>query len=423
MQYEDYNAILPENAVSGQNNTTARPGDNPNKANARRRKFNRPKTQNSTVSRETPGTLKWVDPTPVVVPSGIVAPLDPIPDSIPTGWISLRPDLPSTIARPFVDGLEALHRRTNLNADRAARAGRKLEAMTYYKASRQLFASSSSSDKTKLQPLKSVLYDDHTLPSHLAAGLSIIGNMDTKLGEVRVKYLPLVFKRWLAHGLFIDPDVSVHEPHLNAIWRDATSKHMLDDLCKEHLHSLCDETFIGTIGNREFQIRIPIPTFDDTGYASIPNEHPHAQEIRQLVATVQQTAVDYIAGAQLPHGQQIPLGILGLRLSEIKETTLRELFSDAMSSYDTEHRSHIEACFYMSPAPATNTGFPAQLVKSDDVTASFNYPLSDSDRVLGFIFNPLEKLELKPSYSAYSKRRKDDMLSEFAAKDFKPFAL
>ena len=97
----------------------------------------------------------------------------------------------------FADTIRSLGRRTfdsPLLADEVADV---IVSITHFKASKQLYSTLSDPEKSVLQPLKAVFYDSNTIPDRICGSLSMVGNIDSKLGIIKVKNNCLLFKRWI----------------------------------------------------------------------------------------------------------------------------------------------------------------------------------------------------------------------------------
>ncbi|BBC77403.1 putative capsid protein [Pythium nunn virus 1] len=420
----NYNARDVGEAVSN-GQPPRRAGDNPNKAFAQRRQGNRPKVKNTPSGpKTTTEAFRWIEPLPEVTPMPAV--LETITESIPAGSIELNFELPSTVASPFTQSVESVLMRTDLPSASIYQARDKLEALSYYKACRQLYSTLSDPQKAALQPLKAIYYDKSHIPNHMSAALSMIGNLESKMGLIEVKHAPVLFKRWLIAGLCIDPDTTYTAATVapnSLVFKDVYSKALIDEKANERLKEIHNETFKIKVGTTDIEVSAPIPPPTDAGYNSIPDDYPHADEMRDLVSIIQMATRDYVRSQPVPHGRDLDTALshLGLQVAPAgySDQDLRTAFEDAIETYLTTEIIHIQTVFHLGEPPATERGFASQLVASDDVTARFGLPLSDADKALGFMFNPRHSFEFNPRFVAYSRRAKRTTASQFASNDLR----
>ncbi|KHJ31198.1 putative capsid protein [Erysiphe necator] len=67
----------------------------------------------------------------------------------------------------------------------------------------------------------------------------------------------------------------------------------------------------------------------------------------------------------------------------------------------------IESTFKVGPPPAGNTGYGAQTVQSHETNlARWQFPSSDADVSIGFLFSPAKSFTLHPRLVEYSKKKK-----------------
>jgi hypothetical protein len=343
------------------------PGDNPNKRSASRRKMNRPKVKNQPAnSSPQQDTVKWYDPTPVVDP--LPAVLEQNIETVPSGEIELNLELPSFIADPFAKAATSVLSRTDLDPAQILNVSEKIEAVAYYKACRQLYSTLTDPQKSCLQPLKAVFYDTSKIPNHMSAALSMIGNMDTKLGLVEIRDAPVLFRRWLISGLNIDPDVPAFDGSVlpsSLVFRDSYSKKLIDRLATNRLKILHDKQFTVKIGNDDVNVSQVMPTINDAGYNSISNIYPDADEMRDLVAITQMTTRDFVKSKAVPHRRVLDdaLSHLGLRIVPVGYTDpdLRVAFEEAMESYLTNELIHIQSVFNVGEPPLQQEVIPVRL--------------------------------------------------------------
>jgi hypothetical protein len=420
-----------------------KPGDNPNSRNLHPRKSVRPRTKNSSSTTNTSMRLNWIDPLPVVdalPPLG----LEPNPESFPAGEIDLSFDLPNSIAEPFAELVHSVGDRIQLDDDAKVECADSLRGMSYFKSARQLFSTMLDTEKSLCQPLKSVYYDETPIPSHMAAGIGIIGHIETKVGKVIVRNAPTLFKRWIAKGLQvcpgndfsapIDPDApdEPEDPEYapdpsKLVWPDEDGRSLVSRLAREKIASLTDLTYTlqGRDGN---QITVSMPRLVNQRlpdyYAQIHDGVPQADVLRRQVALLQLNRSTWQNGT-LGHDLSLVDALADIGLVRAHHfylmPGLREGFEDTMTHYVVGAKNRIEAILKTTVPTAGSSGFGAQLVQSEKNVARWSFPLSDADANIGFLFSPNKYFSLNPRVVAYSKRDKDSANAAFAQKDGKAF--
>jgi len=420
-----------ENATPKADN---RPGSNPNKDNAKPRKGNRPRTKNSP-SAKTNTETKWIDPLPHVNP--ISADLTPIIESLPSGEFDLDFDLPTRIATPFSEAFANVAPRTIGNNEVVAHTSAKILSLGFYKAAKQLYSTMTDPEKGINQPLKIVYYDGTEVPSHMAAALSMIGHLDTKFGKIYLRNASTLFKRWIVHGLYIDPDGG-YEPAMlmdlpanTLVWRDHDGLALVHRLALEYVEDLRLNTYDINIAGTPLRYSIPTLTgVNDLNdyYGHILPDQPFTEELRDLVSLLGITSQAWLRGELiLPHGRDVGQCFARLNLNiapdSHSQSELRLKFEHVMSSYIVRDSMHVGGLFNLAASPSGNFGYSAQLVNSDGLRAHTTLPISDSDMAYGYTFNPCGHFKFSPKIVAYSQFSQEQSASAIAHKDFKSIAI
>jgi len=403
-----------------------RPGDNPNKLNAKPRQGARPRTKNSTNPTNNSMRLGWIDPLPqvdVIHPLG----LEPNPEAIPAGEIELDFSLPQTIAEPFAQTINSVGDRIQMTDEDKELCMDALRAQCHFKAARQLYSTMLDSEKSTNQPLKSVFYDETPIPAHMGGALGIIGHMDTKVGKVMIRDAGLLFKRWIAQGLHIMRPSHYRKDSGKLIWLTRDDYQSAKRLAREEIDRLVKQSYLLDVGGRTLTVSMPQLTTQrlDDYYSQINNSVPNADELRALVSLLQATYIQWRDDDDIPNNMSRHdiLLALGLELADgpYLIPDMRESFEEFTSKYTTDIKWRIESIFKVGPPPAGSTGYGAQTVSSTGNVARWQMPLSDADVNIGFLFSPVREFKLYPRLVGYSKRSSDSAKAEFASADGKQF--
>jgi len=388
-----------------------RPGDNPNKLNAKRR-GTRPKTKNSPSGTNNQMRLNWIDPLPVVdtiTPIGI----EPNVDAIPAGEIDLDFFLPETISQPFADTVHSVADRLTLDDDQKEEITSHILALGYFKAARQLYSTMLDHEKTACQPLKSVYYDETPIPVHMAGALGIIGHIETKVGQVMIRDAPVLFRRWIVAGLQkVDhfEDLASAE---NLVWSDSASLECVQRKARETINQLVERTYEVHIGANVATVSMPQLTDQDLDvyFGWIHNGVPEADRLRSCVSALQVTRAQWRTGENIPHDSDRDdiCQAVGVVYAEdlCPEYVLRELFEDFCATHTTKVRAKLASLLIVGPPPAGSQGYGAQIVSAKGNQARWNMPLSDADVHLGYMFSPNQSFTLNPRLVGYSTRKRD----------------
>jgi len=402
------------------------PGMNPNVLNAKARQGARPKVKNSSSSSSSKMNLGWIDPLPVV---NVIHPLglEPNPEAIPAGEIELDFDLPMTIAEPFAQTINSVGDRIQLVDDDKETLMDQLRSLCFFKAARQLYSTMLDHEKAVNQPLKAVFYDETPVPSHMAGALGIIGHMETKVGTVMIRDAGLLFKRWVAQGLHLSGGREfTNNTHL-LVWPDKDSYTMIQRVARDRIAELVKATYTVTVGDDELSVSMPQLVDQDLGlyYGQINDQVPDAETLRLLVSALQMTFRQYRDDDEIPNddGRSDILRALNLRLAPevYSVSSMREHFENWCSTYITDYKWRIESIFKVGPPPAGTTGYGAQTVSADGNTARWQFPLSDADLNIGYLFSPMRDFKLYPRMVGYSKRSRQAAAASFAAADGRAF--
>jgi hypothetical protein len=344
---------------------------------------------------------------------------------VPAGHIDLRVDLPSSLAEPFTQAISTSLERTNVPAVRVGEVARDLEAQTYFKSARKLYATMTAPEKSRLQALKAVYYDATPLPKHLCSAMDIIGHFESKLGKIEVSYPELVFKRWVAKGLNCSTQAGFDQatnPAESMVWRDAVSKRYLNDLADRRMQHLCNVAF----DYHGIQVKPSRPPNTAAGYTALSDHYPDIEEMRNLVAFLMQDETGYVAGNALHRSRNINDVFNHLHVNiapnNYRNNGLMHGFGDFSADYLMNTHPHVTSVFEIGECPNAEKGYGAQIVRSQDVTAHFELPLADSDKAIGFMFNPSTGFRINPRFVAYNRRRMKEEAFDFASQDLKHFA-
>nr|UBK24766.1 capsid protein [Nigrospora sphaerica partitivirus 1] len=414
----------PTSTTEGQN----RPGDNPNKLNAKRRTGARPQTKNSSGGSSQSMRLGWIDPLPqvdAIYPLG----LEPNVEAIPAGEVDLDFELPETIARPFVSVIESVGDRIMLADEEKERCASFLNSLTFFKAARQLYSTMQDHEKSANQPLKAVYYDETPIPVHMAGALGIIGHMQTKIGDVLVRDAGVLFKRWVARGLQLFDPKHLKGDCSKLIWLDRESYRCIQRLAAERIEELVKQTYTVKVNDVDLTVSMPQLTGQeyDTYYSQVNNNVPNADDIRHCVAALQLTYLQYKNDDDIPHSHSRAdiISSVGLTLADrfFDIPAMRDGFEEFVSLYITDAKWRIESIFKTGPPPAGTTGYGAQTVYSGGPgnTAKWQFPLSDADVNIGYLFSPSKGFTLNPKLVGYAKRSRDAAAAAFAQQDGKAF--
>jgi len=417
------------------------PGDNPNKRNAQPRKSARPKTKNNAPKSQAKMALGWIDPLPIVDTSEALG-IEHNAELFPAGEIELNFNLPTHIAQPFSDLVESVGDRIMLDDEAKKQCSDSINALSYFKCSRQLYSTMLDHEKSLNQPLKAVYYDETPIPTHMGGAISIVGHMDTKVGKVVVKNASTLFKRWICKGLQLAPDTEYDEPSYEGkgsarrhngepepeklVWPEEDGRKLAHELARQQINNLTDQRYEITVGNRPLTVSMPKLTDQplDQYYSSINDLVPDKDQIKDLTSVLQMSKDDWKHGT-ISNGRNITDALAHIELVRAPDKylspQLRVAFEEWMASYTVGTKTRIEAIFNTGPPPAGSTGYAAQTVSSSGTVARWQFPLSDADVNIGFLFSPMKNFTLAPRIVGYSKRQQDSAAAMFAQLDGKSF--
>jgi len=404
-----------------------KPGDNPNKSNAQRRKGARPNVKNQTNSSASKMSLAWIDPIPTSDIKLEKLGIEHNVKDFPSGYIELNNLLPVNIADPFCDTVRAIGDRINMADDDKDLVGNNLISLCFFKCARQLYSTMLPTEKSANQTLKSVFYDDTPIPTHMAGAISMIGHLETKVGPVLIRNASTLFKRWISRGLQLSsPDFGTsnqEEPQFTRlVWPEQDGLDLVHRLARDKIETLTNQRYTLTIGQDDFTVSMPKLT-DQTlvqYYHSINNIVPEHEQLRDLTSLLQINLARWKTKT-IGNDRNIDDALNHLNLTYAPDhylaNELRDSYEGWTSAYTTLIRARVDAIFKTGPAPTGSHGFAAQTVSSSDTSAQWQFPLSDSDLALGFTFSPMNSFVLTPKLIGYSKRRADAVASEFALQD------
>lgn len=306
-----------------------------------------------------------------------------------------------------------------------------IKSLAYFKAARQLYSTMTDYEKSVNQPLKAVFYDQTNIPLHMAGALGMIGHIKTKIGDVQIRDPSLLFKRWIALGLKESSQDFSDIPKLNGhpekfVWLTRDGHEAAKRKAKERISDIVKQTYEVEKEGTVYTVSMPQLQDQklDVYYDQINNQVPEADTLRALVAGLE-TDFKSFKDDTFPHGQTRHDFLAGVDMVEAPDKysiiNLRDNFENWVSEYTTQVRWRVESIFKVGPPPAGDQGFGAQTVSSSDNTAEWNFPLSDADVNIGFLFSPCKSFSLAPKLIGYSQRKREVAQSRFAYADGKAF--
>lgn len=403
-----------------------KPGDNPNLRNAKKRQGPRPKAKNSPNASTSSMNVRWIDPLPQVNVIHALG-LEPNPCEPTAGEIDLDPSLPETIANPFCSLVESVSVRLTFDQGDIDNATSSLKALGYFKAAKQLYSTMLDHEKSMNQPLKAVYYDETGIPAHMSSALGMIGHMDTKVGKVLIRNASTLFKRWITKGLtIVDANAGTPAPIpdiFSLVWNDEDGLDLAKRLAREEIARITDLSY------PFHNINVSIPRLTNQPlqqyHDDIHTAAPRSADLASLVSLLLMDKDDWRIG-NMPNGHDLDtcLGIINLTLSgpDQEPGELRRRFEDFIALYVTRDKWRIESLVKTTPGPSGSTGYGAQTVSSTENTANWQFPISDGDVSLGYLFSPNVHCELRPKLIGYARRSKNAASADFAYQDAKEFA-
>jgi hypothetical protein len=418
---------------------------NPNVAKSKPRRGPRPKSKN-TPSSTNPSTLNWIEPLPY--PVNVDLDFQQHHEHIPAAKFVLTPELPATIAHPYMEALAGDLFRNTGEEELAERIIPYVEALSYFKVCQQLYITYPPEVKTLLQPYKSVFYDTLEVPKSMSNLIGSLGNFNSKLGEFRIKYPVTAFMRYLCTGISKIqahdgcPPINHHSQPQTWIWRNREGYDILHNLATERLKAIRDVTHVLEVVLQQPAEEVdydvePITLTSHPIHASFPRFTAHSYHSTTIFG--EEARREYLLAGLLTEltlsdflnpAYRSPLladssiddminELLEIRFADQSFTNnaIISTFVTFQTQYVSRALPHIRSRYAMSPPPKSEEGSASQLVSSKDMALRSMFPLSDGDIGTGFLMNPLEALTFEPSIVAYTRQTRSSALASLASVD------
>lgn len=268
---------------------------------------------------------------------------------------------------------------------------------------------------------------DLRLPNFLNAYLSIIGNIDSKLGRLELEYAEVYLEGWavLAHEYYhlsedIDPDHLrsqdlLHKLNFPVFNTDRGIEFIKQKICA-FFNDNCDE-FAANVNGTNMFVRTPLLTVENFNAYVVQDVYSFktndANFYRNLIQQVRDWELDHIRSVIEFDGNTFRLED-NFDISEVIELVARD-------AAELDYISFVpEDYFTCSERIVTRVGTAAQLISKDsrsDYDIVSPVPIADSDAYLGYLVNPCIGYKYKTSYHGHFHDPQNILLSALANKD------
>jgi hypothetical protein len=397
---------------------------NPNVANAKRRGGPRPKSVN-TPSGTTSKTFKWVEP--LTEPLEVDFPFNFQPSRDYAVKFETDYLLPDTISAPYEEALDGLMFRTNQREDLKEDLKAGLKGQSFFKCARKLYGTLPDASKSRLQPLKSIWYDGASLPTTMTRLIDVVGDFPSQLGHCGHKFPETTFLRWVATGLIrsqtlsevADPGENDGFPH-EWIWPNEESIELIRLRAEEKMSSMRTITHELNIGGTKLTASLP-------EYSGAAHVEAFPEDVRRVwlrSGLCSKITVDNLKTNRTPVGTDPAIDLTSLLQSiglakapnRFSVSELKVAFNVFQRNYSRRARPHLSAYFNLSESPHGDTGYAAQLIRSEEFNISSPFPQSDADLACGFILNPLKSIEIDPNFITYTRKGRSNVSANVASK-------
>lgn len=155
------------------------------------------------------------------------------------GFIDLEESLPLTISQFIAHSIRGLIRRTSFTNDNVNKISSYFKAIVLFKAAKQLYTTMTDAEKSQVQPLTGVVYEQSLVPLSVASALSMIGHFDCEFGRVYVRNAAYLFKRWIYNANYLaGKTINSRNTTAKSIWNDFASLKHLQDISRDFLDDM-----------------------------------------------------------------------------------------------------------------------------------------------------------------------------------------
>jgi len=419
-------------ATAATNRGGQRPGDNPNKRNAKERKNYRPKrvdVPRNTDARPTGFTI--ADPAPPVsFQHGEIA---QVQEEQYIGYVTLDFACIRRIVDPFVQTASGM---ANAYATPDILVGaRALHVATPLAIAKQLYETLDAGSQMALSTLRSISSLRLQIPTTLSVVLAIFGNVETRLGNVGVNNPITTFMRLIAYAYLIDQDiddvpaVAARVPTLFFDTADLAA--VMSPPLQSYVNAFYETIRTVNVAGEDIQV---YPRHRGPGEASQPYSDyldilGVPADIRDVVLRATFILDQGVTYALLTHQDSAPLLVaIGYEPFDIRPDVLRDFVSEFSRRYTATYQTMLVRIFLLTETSSSSKGKLASLVQAShhnsDLNARSKVPLSDSDAYLGFMVQPAAEVSFNPLYHLIARQtsRQESLadLSQSAHKESRP---
>lgn len=413
----------PADSVDRSSKNVTSKGSNPNRY-AKNRKFYIPKKKNE------PGKTYFADPDPNFKPlydegfsfekeSNII------------GDFLVKSQFPFEIAKPYAENMMIKMAFQNNQRFIIREAVNQLFLCTYISAISNILNSANPRVYKKYKPLKSIVQTEEIeLPNFINAYLGILGDIESKLGRLEMKYAGVYLESWvtLAHDFYNNQrnagnaDINIQELCNSKnfpVWNTVDGQdYIIQKFCawyNKHLGEFA-------VMNHDHWIMVSTPkiTLANFDVYEIHSEYQFQDIDRELIIQTFNSIKQWIQGNE----------IINVRINN-QFFDLRNNFDLAIMVKNVEnditimkkHPMLFYDFFNHSERITTKQGSVIQLISqgSSDQIINSPVPLSDGEAFAGYVTTPCEEYHISPKYRIHFEKRKNEIENIIVEKDLKAY--
>lgn len=413
----------PADSVDRSSKNVTSKGSNPNRY-AKLRKFNIPKKKNE------PGKTYFADPDPNFKPlydEGFSFEKE----SNVIGDFLIKAQFPYEITKPYAENMMTKMAFQGNQRFAIREAVNQIFLCSYISAISNVLNSANPRVYKKYKPLKSIVQTEEIeLPNFINAYLSILGDIESKLGRLEMKYAGVYLESWvtLAHEFYnnqranrnaeIDLQDLCRRKNF-PVWNTIDGQdYIIQKFCVWYNKHLGEFAVL----NHDHWIMVATPkiTLANFDVYEIQPEYQFENVDRGLLIRTFNNIKQWIQGNDVMN-VQIDENNFDLR----NDFNFSEMVTNVENDIDMmkKHPMLFYDYFNHNERITTKQGSVVQLISkgSSDQVINSPVPISDGEAFVGYITTPCEEYHISPKYRIHFEKRKNEIENIIVEKDLKAY--
>ncbi|CCH61510.1 hypothetical protein TBLA_0E04580 [Henningerozyma blattae CBS 6284] len=303
-----------------------------------------------------------------------------------------------------------------------------IRGSTYIQIAKQLYSTYFEKDRLKCKDFADELFFDLPITRRIAELLSGIGNINTKLGIIGVRYPFTTIRTALANATFISTsikrlnneyysfiDCPMTFPYQDLVWNDEEGYIKTQDFCKDYLkekfktYRTGDAMFTPPDTNK----LVPFKLINKELPQWFPNRNEYLKVYKLFMLSEDQFKTEFETNFNVLKNS---LKLVGLHPAVITTLQMKQVIRHLYSNYFNHFSRWFTNNYEMVSSPGTGVGCIGQLytLKYDNgFKAQTQFITSDADRKYGYALTPAKQVDIDLYYEIRSNVKPEMVVSNY----------